>query len=203
VFQVLLAALFLAARETMPHTPGTTLTIGSVVDLRGYAPDPDNLPLCNMFGVLPVVIEPARAATLDQVLEQVRVQFLATRAGHRELVVPIFALESHPVLRRLWRAIPYRWVEALARLRLTRRESALLLLTDVGELNPEQLDFGGLEPTGAFVASGMIRDPVLSLLCASSYRGTMTICSGVSHSFPPEQLLERTLRELPSEVIRG
>jgi NRPS condensation-like uncharacterized protein len=203
VFQVLLAALFMAARETMPHTPHRTLTIGSVVDLRGYAPDPNSLPLCNLFGVLPVVIEPDCAATLDQVIDQVREQFLAAREGHQDLVVPIFGLESRFVMRQAWRAIPYRWLESLARLRLTRRESALLLLTDVGSLNPEHLVFDDLEVTDAFVASGMIHDPVLSLLCASSYRSTMTLCSGVSHAFPPDQLLDRTLAALPCKVVTG
>ena len=73
------------------------------------------------------------------------------------------------------------------------------MLTDTGTLDDVRIAFHGATATGAYVASGRVRDPRLLLLVVSQFRDTLTISSNVSRALPVEQLLDRMLETLAGD----
>lgn len=195
-FHVLLGALFLAARELVPHTAAPVLPLLSVVDLRRYGGVRERLALCNLFGVIHMALRPDRAVGLDETAVQVREQ-MVLKQKQLGLTVPPFSLESSPLVRFALRCLPYKWMKARVGRHLRRMEGGICLLTDIGTFEADRLDFRGATLTEVYVTSGMVRDPRVLLLCVSQFHDTLTICSNVPRAVGMGDLLDRMLATLP------
>jgi NRPS condensation-like uncharacterized protein len=73
VSQVLLAALYLAAYEVLPHT-NEPLPISTLIDLRRYLPSQKTSALVNFVGACSITVDSSAGRSLEDVLLQIQTQ---------------------------------------------------------------------------------------------------------------------------------
>ncbi len=200
VTQVLLAALAVAVGATVPQPTGGPRRVNTAVDLRRYLPSKRAPAPCNLIGLSVLGVD--AAAPLEGVLGQVRDQLHAQRQGQLGLLGSTLILETFPVFRQLWGAIPYRLLQWLVGRRLARMRqdpgTGRLLLTDVGEVEPERLNFAGTGPVDAFVTSGRMRVTSFLTLFVSGFQGTLTLTLGYGPAALIREVSDQLMQTLPA-----
>jgi hypothetical protein len=194
-YHLLVGALFLSVREILPHGRGSALPLWCVVDLRRFGVLAERPAPCNLFGLMHVWLPTEAELRLPDAAVRIRDQFAAMQKRFG-LTEPPFRLESEPGMRFFIRCLPYSWMRAIVTRRLRGMEAGIHMLTDIGILEDAQLSLRGATTTGAYVASGMARDPRLLLLCVSQFRDTLTITSNVDRAIPMAVILDGMLERL-------
>jgi NRPS condensation-like uncharacterized protein len=209
VNQVLLAALYLALRELLPHSSDRPLALWNNVDFRRYLPENTASALCNLHGSSLIAIDPRPGTSLDIVVQQIRDQ---TKSQQKYLGLPasLFAYDVYPILRHLVGLIPYGHLKRVAKRAMEANQKRLessvsgiqvpgtILLTNVGELDRDLLVFGGTETIDAHTTAGVFKVPGLLGLTVSGFRGSLTLYFGVGPKALVSGVFERMMQILPA-----
>ncbi len=196
LFQVLLAAYFLALCEVLPDSD-EILPLLVPVSLRRRIPDYQPAVIANQIALEYVRLHRRGDNTLESVLSEVQQHFQSRRAAPvGDGITPLW-FETIPfpfgLVRRL---IPFAW--KLKRLRrnfdheLSTRERGVAMATTIGDLNPRQLQFGSISATHAMGSGHPSLSQRMFQLGISRFDGTLTINLG----FGPQAEMEHLLRLL-------
>jgi NRPS condensation-like uncharacterized protein len=208
VNHVIMAAFYLAVSEALSHSSEGLLPVGSPVDLRRYLPLKKAGALCNLSGYLTIGIDPTKEKSLDAVVQQIREQ-IRTEKGRYLGLAPYLVFITLPIVRHVVELIPYAYLKRGGRRVIQRHRSrlegpvreshfgGLIMLTDVGELDPARLIFRGTEITDALVTSGVARVPGLVGCCVSAFKDSVTVGLGFGPSAMIEKMFARMMQVLP------
>jgi NRPS condensation-like uncharacterized protein len=208
VNQVLVAALYLAICEALPPPDGP-LPVAFAIDLRRYLPSKKAPALTNLLGLTTLAIDFPHEKSLDAVVKQIAAQMRVNKGLYLGLE-PRFFFFTLPVVRYLRDLIPY-WCMKRAGRRLIRstqkrleapvREThsdGIIMMTDVGDIDPARVVFTGAVVTDAFIMSGVLRMPGMLGCCVSMFKESLTVGLGFGPSALITEIFERMMRLLPS-----
>jgi NRPS condensation-like uncharacterized protein len=183
---LILAAYLRAMRQTV----GKTAAIQCVVDLRKFLPDKKTGGFCNFISNLACDIGKDVGPGLDDTLAKVKSAMDAEKEDKSSLHL-IMELDG------LFGALPYRLARYLV---LGHYFNPPFAMSNIGILGDEQLAFGGVQATGAFMTGSIKRKPYF-LLSLSTFRDEVTLSSCFFGTPADKEKIEKFLegidRELP------
>ncbi len=196
---VLLTAYFRAICATIPISGSGTLPVMSTVDLRRYVPEPERklMPLCNLSGVTTMSIDQENppekpfAETLGLMKEQMKIR----KADYFGLVVV-------PLTLGLYRGLPYALSQRIARNdfdKAKKNQSTVPVLTNAGEINAENFDFGDVSLVNVYGVASVMYAPVFAT-SATEFRKKVTLCSGFCQTLIPRQTVEAIFASMSKEL---
>ncbi len=196
---LLVAAFLRAVAEITGWQQDRTLRLVTTVDLRRYLPERKAAALCNLSGFFFPNLGQDLGADLDQTLQRVKQHIDAHKKGDIGLSVMF-------VDRLLYLPLPYIALRGLMNRimnAIANTGNLVPVLTNLGPIDEESLDIGGVRPVAAEVLAPPIVPPFFGL-GLSGYRGSLTLsCAIYPSAIPLEQI--QTLfavmdRILPSQV---
>jgi NRPS condensation-like uncharacterized protein len=210
--QVLVAALYLTICHARPQSSDRPLPITVAVDLRRHLASKHASGLCNLNGVVVIFIDSQSGESLDGVVKQVRDQMQAQRGEYFGLPLSSLAVEGLPIVGPMVGLILYWCIKRVARGALYRNPRILerevtgrVIFTDLGELEPDRLSFGGTGISAAFMSGGakarrMARVASLGMvgMAASQFDGSLTLSLGYGPRAFVAELSEELMRVLPA-----
>jgi NRPS condensation-like uncharacterized protein len=207
VNQVLLAALYIAACEAIPHSGEGPLPLRTFIDLRRYLPGRKTSTLSNLVGVCTITIDQDKGAALEIVVQQIRDQMKAQKKyiGLRESLFPV---EAFSPFRQMAELVPFAYLKYLETHRFREIEQSfkdrseiqvpgLIGTSTLGQLDESRLRFKGTEVIDAYATAGLFRVPGLLGLGVSGFRGCLTLHLGLG----PTALVTR-IHENIMQVLR-
>ena len=204
VSQVLLAAFYLAIYDTLPSSADARLPVSIGVDLRRHLPSMKASTLSNFVGNSVIAIDPRSATSMDATLAQIKDQ-MKSQQKYLGLAVSFFAIEVLPIVSQLARLVPY----GPAKRRRQRREQAphtgdhipgLVLLSNVGDLDNNRLEFAGTELIDAVATGGVFKIPGLLGLGICGFRGSLTLHLGCGPAALLNSVVEKMMRVLQTGI---
>jgi NRPS condensation-like uncharacterized protein len=209
VNQVLLAALYIAAYNALPHSSDLPLQVRTTVDLRRYLPLKKASGVCNLFGQSRVAVDPRKGASLDTVVHQIREQMHSQQKEYFGLPASVFPYHCLPI-RYVIELIPYWYIKRLGRRAIEANQKrvesrghdghfpGMVLLSNGGEIDPTRIAFAGTEITNAFGTTGVVKNPGLLGLTVSRFKGSLTLCLGMGPTSFVTDVSRQIMQILPT-----
>lgn len=151
---LLLAAAYQVYAD-FPEVDRTSgISISSMMDLRRHCKDGESEGLCNMSGAMPTALENGVPENFEETLRQITEQ---TRAIKED---PVAGLGGLPILHGIARGIPV-WMQMMV---AEKAYGAMPVgLTNLGNLNCQELALGELVPTGGVFGGPLKKKPGMQI----------------------------------------
>jgi hypothetical protein len=196
VFQVLLAAFFLAMAEVLGDSDAL-LPVVTSIDLRRYLPPGGPFPFGNLTGNEMLYLRRDRPASVAEVVGDVQEQLFERRDAGLGLAAGPATLDLIPLLRHLPGVIPFallrRWSRRWMARQFGSRERPWVQAHQGGELSPQRLRFGSLSPQRVFGCPGPLEIPGQYHFGMTSFADTVTAYWGCGPKAEMEDLRARVL----------
>jgi NRPS condensation-like uncharacterized protein len=195
---LMLAAFCRGLHSLIKPEPAVNLRLRVFADLRRYLPAAKGEAICNLTGLVHLNIGTELGPTFDDTCMRVRDRMNAVRAGFPglgDVSLSAVVFKGFPffLARRQFR---------FALRRLVRWGNIPPILTNWGPIDPEGADFGHVRVAHAFGAPPTVFPPFFSLT-VTSFRETLTLCTGFLENAIPRPKVEQLLERIESELPRG
>ena len=195
---VLVAACYRAFHQVIKPLPGTPLRLGTTVDLRRYLPDGKGETICNLAGFFLLNIGTDLGDSFDDALCRVRERMNQHKGDCLGLGANRFAIFGID-------AVPFAWGQWLCHLILKwnhwlSTKDVPPWLTNMGAIDPQQLNFGDSPVRDSFL-SAPLAFPPLFVIGISGYRESITISTGFCQSAIDTATVELLLDAIESNLV--
>ena len=194
---IILTAIFRALFEIIQPNPGIPLRLTNTVDLRRYLPSRRAEAICNLSSFSYPNIGPELGATFEETLVRVRDDMNARKAD-------FFGLGDLPLGVAIFKGLPFAWARALFRRAWGQMIKTGILppdFTNMGSIDPEQLDFGLTKMNDAYLTAGVTLPPFFGM-GLSGFRESLTLSVGFCQSAIQRRVLERFFDQILTELPR-
>lgn len=195
---VMLAALYRVLYSLIKPEPTVNFRLRMIADLRRYLPVTKGEAICNLSGFVHLNIGTELGPAFDDSCFRVRDRMNTIRAGFPglgdvSLSAIVFKWFPFFLARRLFR---------FALRQLIRSGNIPPILTNWGAIEPERADFGDVTAEQAFGAPPTVFPPFFSLT-VTSFRETLTLCTGFLENAIARRKIEHLLERLENELPGG
>jgi len=194
---MMLTAIFRALFEIIRPNPPVPLRLTNTVDLRRYLPSGKTEALCNLSSFSYPNIGSELGSTFEDTLMKVRDNMNARKDD-------FFGLGDMPLGIAIFKCLPFKWACALFQRAWGQMITTGILppdFTNMGAIDPEQLDFGAPKVTATYLTAGRTFPPFFGM-GLSGFRESLTLSVGFCQTAVQKPLVERffdqIIRELPA-----
>lgn len=194
---VMLTAFCRVLYDLIRPEPKVNLRLRTIADLRRYLPDARGEAICNLSGFVHLNIGTELGSNFHDTCMRVRDAMSVIRAGFPglgDLSLAAIVFKWFPFF------LARRQFNFLLR-RLIRTGNIPPILTNWGAILPERADFGDTPVAHAFGAPPAVSPPFFSLT-VTSFRETLTLCSGFFENTIARPKVEHLFDRLEEELMK-
>lgn len=192
---IMLTAIFRAFFEIIKPKPSVPLRLTNTVDLRRYLPSGRTEALCNLSSFSYPNIGTELGITFEDTLIKVRDDMNARKAD-------FFGLGDMPLGTIIFRCLPFMWASVLFQRAWGQMITTGILppdFTNMGDIDPKQLDFGDSKVTVAYLTAGRTFPPFFGI-GLSGFRESLTLSVGFCQAAVQKQLVEQFFDQIIKEL---
>lgn len=190
VNDMVMAAAYHAYARLDAIDPAAPMSINATMDLRRHCVQGESEGLCNMSGSFMTVLENGILPTFPETLSAIAAQ---TRKIKED---PLAGLEGMPLVHAMARNLP---IGLLLELMSKIYGSAPVGITNLGNLNCQELALDGLIPTGGLFAGPLKKKPGMQISVAS-FNGACVLAVATQCTTEDAQQLQQTLDAIVEEI---
>jgi len=183
---LLLAAAYQVYAAFPQVSPGSPVSISSMMDLRRHCKNGESEGLCNMSGALPTALPEGVPEKFEETLAQIARQ---TNAAKED---PVAGMGFLPILHGIARGLPV-WLQMMGAEKLYGNMP--VGLTNLGNLPGEELALGGLVPTEAIFGGPLKKKPGMQISIIS-LDGTCTLACYGQYTTEDQAHIQNTLDDM-------
>lgn len=193
---MMLTAIFRALTEMVRPNPAVPLRLTNTVDLRRYLPSGKAEALCNLSSFSYPNIGSEPGATFEDTLVKVRDDMNTRKAD-------FFGLGDLPLGVAMFKCLPFAWACALFHRAWGQMIKTGILppdFTNMGAIDPEQLDFGAPKVTAAHLTAGVTFPPFFGM-GLSGFRESLSLSVGFCQTAVQRPLVEKFFDQIIRELL--
>lgn len=188
---VVVAALYRALLDELRPGPDVPLRMITTADLRRYLKTGQAEAICNLSGFVYLNLGTGPDLSFEELVDRVRDQMT-------ELKADMIGLGDSVVLPAFLRAIPFGWLQRVARRLFLEKPPAMHLepgLTNMGRIDPARLVFQGLNVRDAFLTPSVAYPPYF-ILGMTGFGESLTIEAGFCESGFDREMVARLFERM-------